>query len=385
MRLLAYLLILLLVSTSSASVRAADSATEQTLLGYEQKYFGRGFNANPMEQRLSRLEKLVLGTVGEGPAEERINQLSASISTESDDSPAPAENVPGTQSADSQTAEAGSQTDPEEQAGSAGGGPGDDTVPGTDDPYPRIGALEASLLYEIYPQDELNSRLTRMEQKVFGHTSDKLELSARTDALEQYAEKKTGKRLFTPTADQQDAVNDDGRTQMAQGQGSALPKIVNMLSTAFLGGAPGFAGAMANAGMAMAGPAVGGVGMGPVRVRQRETAQAEQEPKQPVARPEDPAIFELAPPASDAKLLIKVGWCEVRMFGQTAAALHLPERLEKINTELNFQPGKPGIWLMDHVDALVEAVHSRSTTSIGMTPTTEKKPDDDYNEADTLQ
>ncbi|MBX9694625.1 MAG: hypothetical protein K2Z81_19720, partial [Cyanobacteria bacterium] len=188
------------------------------------------------------------------------------------------------------------------------------------------------------------------------------------------------------------AFNDDARNQTAQqgGGSSALPKLVNMFSSALLGMpmGGGFAGQMANMGANMAmGPAMNG--FSGVRMRQRDQVQQEPEPKQPPSRPEDPAIFEAAPPPSDAKLLTKVGWCEVRIFGQTSPALHLPERLEKLNTELNFEPGKQGMWLMDHVDALLEAVQSRSST-IGMKPettttTTTEKKDDDYNEADTLQ
>jgi len=85
---------------------------------------------------------------------------------------------------------------------------------------------------------------------------------------------------------------------------------------------------------------------------------------------DDPSVHEAAPPPDDAKLITKVGWCEVQVFGHTfsdaglvdaslpAQHMHLPKRLEQLSQKVQFEPKKSGMQLMDDVDALVKYVYS---------------------------
>ncbi|MGZ7883005.1 hypothetical protein, partial [Acinetobacter soli] len=53
-----------------------------------------------------------------------------------------------------------------------------------DDQYPRISAMETALLGATYPAQPLAQRLGRLEQKAFGKSDDKGDLSDRTDKLQ---------------------------------------------------------------------------------------------------------------------------------------------------------------------------------------------------------
>jgi hypothetical protein len=69
-------------------------------------------------------------------------------------------------------------------------------------------------------------------------------------------------------------------------------------------------------------------------------------------------------------MLTKVGWCEVKTFGHTFTPWHLTQRLEQLNQELNFAPGKYGIDLMDDVNQMIGAVLKRSASTASGPPGT---------------
>jgi hypothetical protein len=110
-------------------------------------------------------------------------------------------------------------------------------------------------------------------------------------------------------------------------------------------------------------PGMGGMGGGSGGQQQQNQPPAERE--KPIFPPDDPAVQAATPPTPDAKLLTKVGWCEVQVFGHTfsdaglteaslpATHMHLSERLQQLNQKLNFKPGMKSIKLMDNVDELV--------------------------------
>ncbi len=102
------------------------------------------------------------------------------------------------------------------------------------------------------------------------------------------------------------------------------------------------------------------MGMGPMRVRNRADLPPEEQKQmqQPNAPVEDPVIYEKAPPPDNAKLLTKVAWCEVQVFGHTFPTLHLPQRLAQLNSEMNFAPGKTGIALMDSTASMIKAAQN---------------------------
>jgi hypothetical protein len=103
--------------------------------------------------------------------------------------------------------------------------------------------------------------------------------------------------------------------------------------------------------------------------------QAPQKPEPKPVQPDDPAVHDPMPPAADASLLTKVGWCEVQVFGHTfsdsglvesaskATHMPLPKRLEQISRKIEFEPQKSGMQLMDDVNPLIKAVSSAKKES----------------------
>jgi hypothetical protein len=241
-------------------------------------------------------------------------------------------------------------------------------------PYPHITRLENAILGQTYESDLPGDRLNRLETKAFGAPSKEADLATRTDALENYAEKKLHKKTQpTETAD----ADGNGSSRSGGAGGGGLTKsIASMVGNSLLsmvGGGPGM-GTMGPGGMMGGGyPGYGGMGMGriglgPMRMRQRT-----QDDVQPAEPPQevDPLITRATPPPPTAKMLTKVGWCEMQVFGQTFPKLHLPERLGKVSREINFEPGKSDIELMDDVGKLVIAVNARKAGGqIGSTPNT---------------
>jgi hypothetical protein len=107
---------------------------------------------------------------------------------------------------------------------------------------------------------------------------------------------------------------------------------------------------------------MGGGGGGRGQQQQQQQTQPEEKPAFP---PDDSAVQAATPPPADAKLLTKVGWCEVHVFGHSfsdagltgaslpATHMHLSDRLQQLNEKLQFKPGMKGIKLMDNIDELV--------------------------------
>jgi hypothetical protein len=214
----------------------------------------------------------------------------------------------------------------------------DDQAQADQSDYPRITALESAILGQTFPDQPLADRLSRMEGKAFGGPSSNPDLSERTDALEKYARKKLHKDVSVrPSGDRQGG----GGT----GMGSPLPRqLLSMVGSSLLGI-----------------PGLGMIGMSPPgspgRQPNMQGSPQAAEPNQ--LRPEDPLVHAPNPPPTTARLLTKVGWCEVQVFGRTFPEMHLPARLGQLNRELNFSPGKPDIQLMDDIAALIKAVQEQ--------------------------
>ena len=168
-----------------------------------------------------------------------------------------------------------------------------------------------------------------------------------------------------------------GREIEPGGQGgpmkSRVPGLVNMVSNALFGGGPGMMGSPMYGG----GPGMGGLGFGGVHMRDRsevakqealEAAGANESSSAARAdKADDPLVNSPTPPPANAKMLVKVGWCEVKLFGTPFGGMHLPERLKQLNDELNLKPGKSGLALMDDVGEMVKATASKTAgaSSIG--------------------
>ena len=234
--------------------------------------------------------------------------------------------------------------------GSAGGGSaGGASAPATE--YPHITALEKSILEQTYPGQPLADRLARMETKAFGSPSPNGALSDRTDALEEYAQKKLHKVAFAKEQQKEAeanggvAVDGSGGSSSGGSSGGGHPKLMNFVGNSLLG----------MAGSALM-PGFGGVRMRP-RSSMGNQAQQQEAPVEP--RPDDPAVNAAVPPPAGAKMLTQVGWCEVQLFGHTFSAHHLTNRLAQLNKELNYDPNKTPLALMDDMPGIIKSVQAR--------------------------
>ncbi len=225
------------------------------------------------------------------------------------------------------------------------------------DSYPRVAAIENALLGKSYSSDDLEVRLARLENNAFGKASTQADLGERTDALQQYVEKKLNRKLFKEDPEFQSTSDDaselsqqpndidayvGGSERSKGGSPNRVRSVGTMLGTTLLNvaglGVPGFGG---------------------VRVRNRADLppkeQAAMQANQHQEVQEEPAVFEKDAPPATAKLLTKVGWCEMQIWKRTFPLMHLPQRLAQLNGEINFAPGKTGISLMDCSAAMIEA------------------------------
>ncbi|MBX9668662.1 MAG: hypothetical protein K2X93_13635 [Candidatus Obscuribacterales bacterium] len=255
-------------------------------------------------------------------------------------------------------------------------GDGSDVEP---DSYPRVAAMENALLGQSYSSDELDARLARLENKAFGKTSAQADLSDRTDELQQYVEKKLKRKLLQEDPDfrtksddasepgQQPDNASNGSQQANDACASQQPNDYETPDAAGGGGERSQGGSPNRArsvgtmiGTTLLNVAGLGVpGFGGVRVRNRadlpQQEQAAIQANQHQEPQEEAAVFEKEAPPATAKLLTKVGWCEMQVWNRTFPSMHLPQRLAQLNEEIKFAPGKTGVALMDCSAAMIEA------------------------------
>ena len=222
--------------------------------------------------------------------------------------------------------------------------------------YPHIDSLEMTILGQTYQSDPLKDRVSRMEVTAFGSASTNPDMSQRTDALENYAERKLHKRP-QPQNNDEDTASNGGQQQGSSG--STENKILNMVGKALIGMSPlGMLG-----GGAMPFMSGAGMGQGPGRNRRQAARQQDEPTPKPAAPPQDPAVSAADPPPSTAKMITKVAWCEMQVFGHTSPDMHLTQRLEQLNQQLNYAPGQSGDKLMDDLAPLMKAVIAQKSTT----------------------
>ena len=328
---------------------AIDTGYAEQLGLLEKQLLSTAYEKDPLPRRVERLEKLVFGEVRTGPIEERIVELTTTV-------------PPAKAPADAQTEE-GEQ----EQAQDQGQDQADSQEEATEK-YPRVTALEEAVLGKTYTHDDLSDRLARMEEKLYGKVEKDEDLGDRTDKIQAYVEKTMKKPLFQPDPKLYDSAGAQQQQQEeVQPKRSKVPGIINAVSTALFGPvmAPGMGNAMS--------PAMGTMGFGGIRVRNRADVQAEEaaqeaeaERKEEVKEAEARANKEIEdlvmakkPPPPGSKTLVKLSWCEQMLFGRSYPQMHLTKRLEALNKELAYKPGLTGIQLMDDVDGLVATVYKK--------------------------
>lgn len=304
-------------STSETEIGEADYPRITTL---EKEILGQSFVGQPLMSRLSRMETKAFGKPsGSNDLGQRTDSLENYAETKLHIKPV--EEADGQETTISNTQVNSEPTD-----------------------YPRITALEKAILGQGFVGQPLADRLSRMESKAFGSPSKSDDLSQRTDNLERYAETKLHKKPVDHADRKETATSEQGsmmKKQIIAAVGNTL------LGVAGLGGMGGVMPGMT------IGPRFGGG-----RMRSGQSNSQQQPTPTPEVHPEDPMVHSANPPPTGAKLITKVGWCEVQVFGHTFPDMHLAERLGQLNTELMFEPGKSGIVLMDDINALIKAVQA---------------------------
>lgn len=346
-------------NTASDQGGQAEGATDAypRVTAIENTILGQTFAYEPLPTRLERMEKKAFGKPSQsddlGERTDALYDYAQNVLHKNPFASEYSSDAAADQRLDGGDSDGGSSAGSSATGGSSGGA----------SDYPHVTALEKAILGQTYTSDQLADRLSRMESKAFGSPATAQDLSDRTDALEKYAEKKLHMKPYgAEERAAMDSASPGGPGQSgSRGQGvSKLAAVGNtILNMAGLG--------MMGGGMGM--PGFGGMpGVGGVNVRQRTVPTADQtmEAQKIQQQLEDPLLKASTPPPSSAKLLTKVGWCEIQVFGQTAATSHLLDRLNNLNQTLSFDPGKKGVDLMDHIDELVKLAQAkRSPQSVG--------------------
>lgn len=324
----------------------------------EKFILGSTHSQDQLADRLSRMESKAFGKVSDkSDLSDRTDALQAYV--ESKSKTKLVQPGPGYDASDEQAYEnmqSGQNANADTTANSA-----DAAAPATQ--YPRVTALEQAILGQAYENDQLADRLSRMETKAFGKTLSTQALGDRTDALEDYAEKKLHKKILGQSA----PPSEGGGGAGGGGGGSSF---FAKAASALLGmpiGAPGTpmgqGGIMGNNnGSSGGGYFIPGVGpFGGIRMRPRSSVQPtqdqidQQQTMSAAAQAEESIIDSPNQPAVGTRLITKVGWCEKRVFGYVASDKHLPERLTLLNDALKFDPGKKGTDLMDDIDKMMKS------------------------------
>lgn len=325
----------------------------------ENEILGRSFPSQPVTERLNKMEVKVFGSASDDPdLSERTDALDHYVEQKLHKSPFPASPKDEAIANLENNVQTSSQTNPQTNQSPA--------------KYPHVTALENEILGRSFDGQLLPDRLSRMETKAFGKPSKSTDLSQRTDALEKYAEKKLHKQPYEQERNETASAN-------SQPKQSRLPQqLLSMLGNSLLGMAGGFGGigpgfgpggllpgGMPNngSGIGISGTGIGTPHHGSSQSQQAQQSQPQQQQAIPKATEDDPAVHLATPPAANTKLLTKVGWCEVQVFGHTFPDMHLTERLSQLNQELQVKPGAPNMQLLDDVGLMIKAVQSRNFAS----------------------
>ncbi len=178
-----------------------------------------------------------------------------------------------------------------------------------------------------------------METKAFGAPSTNPDLSARTDALEDYTETKPHKKS-TVSQERKDSLGAAGH-----------PKLEHLLS---------------DVGKSIEGIALGALPIQRVQPMNANTEIAPPTSPSPAVRAAErnnPELFAPNPPAPSSRIQTQVGWCEVHTLGRPYPELHLEERLEQLNRTLSFRPGVSAFELMDDMTPMIKAVQARALST----------------------
>lgn len=286
----------------SAQPSTAVNGTEQEIQAMEQKFFEHDFSQESLTYRVARLEKFAFGEPSEGPMDQRVKRLASVIDLHKALVP-------------QKTASPAAPDDSDLE----------DIEPSARASYPHITALEHEILGQTFEADSLGKRLSRLETKAFGKVASNPDPASRTDALEEYVERKL--HHASPGFGSQSILS--------QGfSGQEAPRAV--MPPRMRAAAPG------------------GFSLGMPTDMTLAPWTPQMVPTQP---PEDPAVFADTPPDEHARMLTRVGWCEEHLFGRTFPEMHLTQRLHQLYAKLFPEKhDQTDMQLMDRLDVIVREV-----------------------------
>ncbi len=340
---------------AEAQGASADQDSYPRISAMETAILGKSYSGDVLSARLARMEVKAFGKASDGAdLSDRTDSLQSYVETTlHKQMVVPGPGYQGPEEDDAQPSSVGASGRVEQT--DAAGAPEAKSAS-----YPRVTALEQAILEQTYDGEALGDRLGRMEVKAFGKAMPDSALGDRTDALEDYAEKKLHKKILGQSSTTVDSAQPGAASAGAGGGGSFLSKMGSALLGIPMNGMP------ASGGQSFFVPGIGpfaGVRARPrSAVESQGAAQAPQASHQPTAA--DQAIIEAAtPPAPAVRLATKVAWCEHKVFGQVAYDKHLTDRLNLLNDALKFDPGKKGLDLMDDSDKLIKAAAALDQSS----------------------
>lgn len=283
--------------------------TQSQLESMEKKFFEHDFSKEPSEYRLGRLEKFAFGQTSSASNDDRLKRLRAVMDLHPHliQPNASAPTVSKSPSASKPSAAPSGNDQSDEDSGQSSH-------------YPHVTNLEKAILKQSFESESIGNRLSRLETRVFGDTKSNLDLAARTDALEQFAETTLHQKAY--------AINPENDSDQP---------VLEIRPTRRIFGEP----------------------MQSIAGLPHDPSETQESDRAPVHRPVDPAVLSSTPPDVHARLLTRVAWCEQHLLGHTCPTLHLTERLHQINTLLFPADHEPDIKLMDRVDVLVKEVVMR--------------------------
>jgi hypothetical protein len=147
---------------TSALAQTATTTSVNKIAGLEVRIFAHPYSSEKLPQRVARLERFVYGQEDSSSLDERINRLTSHLSS-SANSVCSAE-MPMVQKPVPQPNAAHTVTK-----------------------YPRVTELERQILERSFESDQITTRLSRLESKVFGGVCSQVDLAARVDRLADYA------------------------------------------------------------------------------------------------------------------------------------------------------------------------------------------------------
>ena len=186
-----------LIAPLSGALAEATS-TDKSLDRLETQLFDHSYRAEPMNNRLSRIEQMVFGEARTGTDTERLVDLLGAVKM-----PLPSVGLESTKQENLTTESPILQSEPSDsQQTNANSNSNSDSEASS---YPRITTLEQHVLSRTFEIEPIKTRLARLETKIFGSPLNSEDLNDRVKNLEQSV---TAQDVATKTKSDQTIAKD---------------------------------------------------------------------------------------------------------------------------------------------------------------------------------